>query len=65
MSLTDPLGLLKRADLHRAELAQDDPVLKLMGAVHQIGQGGTEEQVRATTEALDAARRTIYKLLAD
>jgi DNA-binding PadR family transcriptional regulator len=38
---------------------------KLMGAVHQIGQGGTEEQVKAATEALDTARRTIYKLLAE
>jgi len=38
---------------------------KLMGAVQQIGLAGTEEQVKATTEALDAARRTIYKLLAD
>jgi len=38
---------------------------KLMGAVHQIGMGGTEEQVKATTDALDAARRTIYKLLSD
>lgn len=38
---------------------------KLMGAVHQIGQGGTEEQVKAATAALDTARRTIYKLLAE
>ncbi|WP_227878632.1 PadR family transcriptional regulator [Arthrobacter dokdonensis] len=46
-----------------AELRQS--IGKLMGAVHQIGQGGTEEQVKATTEALDTARRAIYKMLAD
>ncbi|MGG5171941.1 PadR family transcriptional regulator [Pseudarthrobacter sp. J1738] len=38
---------------------------KLMGAVHQIGIDGTEEKLQATIEALDEARRTIYKLLAD
>lgn len=38
---------------------------KLAGAVHQIGMAGTEEQVKAATEALDTARRAIYKLLAD
>ncbi|WP_082368940.1 PadR family transcriptional regulator [Arthrobacter sp. ERGS1:01] len=40
-------------------------VRKLVGAVQQIGMGGTEEQVKAATEALDTARRTIYKLLSD
>lgn len=38
---------------------------KLTGAVQQIGMGGTEEQLKTATEALDTARRTIYKLLAD
>ena len=38
---------------------------KLMGAVHQISADGTEDQLRIVTEALDEARRTIYKLLAD
>lgn len=38
---------------------------KLIGAVQQIGLGGSEEQIKAATEALDAARRTVYKLLSD
>ncbi|WP_244516843.1 PadR family transcriptional regulator [Arthrobacter alpinus] len=38
---------------------------KLVGAVQQIGMAGTEDQIKAATEALDTARRTIYKLLAD
>lgn len=38
---------------------------KLVGAVQQMGMAGTEEQIKAATEALDTARRTIYKLLAD
>ncbi|NYE96492.1 DNA-binding PadR family transcriptional regulator [Psychromicrobium silvestre] len=38
---------------------------KLMGAVHQIGLDGSEEQLRTVTAALDEARRTIYKLLSD
>ncbi|WP_269938153.1 PadR family transcriptional regulator [Arthrobacter sp. HY1533] len=38
---------------------------KLAGAVEQIGLAGTEEQLTTATEALDTARRTIYKLLAD
>jgi DNA-binding PadR family transcriptional regulator len=38
---------------------------KLAGAVQQIGMGGTEEQIKSATESLDAARRAIYKLLAD
>ncbi|WP_026553784.1 PadR family transcriptional regulator [Arthrobacter sp. 35W] len=38
---------------------------KLMGAVHQIGSDGTEEQLHAATAALDEARRSIYKLLSE
>lgn len=38
---------------------------KLGGAVQQIAMAGTEEQIKSATEALDAARRTIYQLLAD
>ncbi len=38
---------------------------KLVGAVQQISLSGTEEQIKTATEALDTARRTIYKLLAD
>ncbi len=38
---------------------------KLVGAVQQIGMAGTEEQIKSATEALDTARRAIYKLLAD
>lgn len=38
---------------------------KLVGAVQQISLSGTEEQIKTATEALDNARRTIYKLLAD
>jgi DNA-binding PadR family transcriptional regulator len=38
---------------------------KLVGAVQQIGMAGTEDQIKAATEALDTARRAIYKLLAD
>lgn len=39
-------------------------VAKLLGAVHQIGIDGSEEQLRLATAALDEARRTIYRLLA-
>lgn len=38
---------------------------KLGGAVQQISLAGTEEQIKSATGALDAARRTIYQLLAD
>lgn len=38
---------------------------KLIGAVEQISMAGTEDQIKAATEALDTARRAIYTLLAD
>lgn len=38
---------------------------KLTGAVQQISLAGTEEQIKTATAALDTARRSIYKLLAD
>ena len=38
---------------------------KLVGAVEQISMAGTEDQIKAATEALDTARRAIYTLLAD
>lgn len=38
---------------------------KLDGAVRQISGNGTEEQLKAATAALDAARRSIYTLLAE
>lgn len=38
---------------------------KLVGAVEQISMAGSEEQIKAATDALDTARRAIYTLLAD
>ncbi|MFQ4147746.1 hypothetical protein AAGW05_03460 [Arthrobacter sp. LAPM80] len=37
---------------------------KLGGAVQQIARADTEEQINSAAEALDTARRAIYKLLA-
>ncbi|PRZ41341.1 PadR family transcriptional regulator [Antricoccus suffuscus] len=47
------------------DLAMQDSIRKLTGAVHQAALAATEEQSGKIAEILDDARRAVYRVLAD
>jgi DNA-binding PadR family transcriptional regulator len=56
-TFSDGLNDEQRA-LHRA-------AAQLTAAVMQVAHAGSDEQVRATQELLDGARKSVYRLLAE
>lgn len=47
------------------DLALEESIRKLMGAVHQSTIAATEEQSELITGILDEARRSVYRILAE
>jgi DNA-binding PadR family transcriptional regulator len=53
------------ADADKHELRLRESFLALRAAVLQVGRAGNEDQRARTLDALDAARRQIYSILAE
>lgn len=56
-----PTGSTARTDLH--ELRERS--MALMGVLQQVARHGTPDQVRAASEQIEAARRELYRILAE